>query len=67
MLTKTAGAILFGVANAFVPIVIAAFLTDLSGVAWSLVVPTILLINIISTFLGTFIAVPVRESILNKF
>ena len=61
MLAKTAGAILFGVANAFVPIVIAAFLTDLSGVAWSLVVPAILLIGIVSTFLGLFIAVSVSE------
>jgi len=61
MVAKTAGAILFGVANAFVPIVIAAFLTDLSGVAWSLVVPAILLIGIVSTFLGLFIAVSVSE------
>ena len=61
MLAKTAGAILFGVANAFVPIVIAAFLTDLSGVVWSLVVPAILLIGIVSTFLGLFIAVSVSE------
>ena len=35
MLAKTSGAILFGIANAFVPIVIAAFLADLSGIAWS--------------------------------
>src|SRR4030066_1584788 len=41
MLAKTSGAILFGVVNAFVPIVIAAFLADLSGIAWSLVVPAI--------------------------
>ena len=61
MLAKTAGAILFGVANAFVPIVIAAFLTDLSTVDWSLVVPAILLIGIVSTFLGLFIAVSVSE------
>jgi len=61
MLAKTSGAILFGVANAFVPIVIAAFLTDLSGIAWSLVVPAILLIGVVSTFLGLFIAVSVSE------
>ena len=61
MLAKTSGAILFGVANAFVPIVIAAFLTDLSGIAWSLVVPAIILIGIVSTFLGLFIAVSVSE------
>ena len=61
MLAKTSGAIVFGVANAFVPIVIAAFLTDLSAVAWGLVVPAILLIGIVSTFLGLFIAVSVSE------
>jgi len=61
MLAKTSGAILFGVVNAFVPIIIAAFLADLSGIAWSLVIPAIILIGIVSTFLGLFIAVSVSE------
>jgi ABC-2 type transport system permease protein len=61
MLAKTSGAILFGVANAFVPVAIAAFLTDLSGIAWALVAPAILLIGVVSTFLGLFIAVSVSE------
>jgi len=61
MLAKTSGAILFGVINAFVPIVIAAFLSDLSGIAWSLVIPAIILIGIVSTYLGLFIAVSVSE------
>jgi ABC-2 type transport system permease protein len=61
MLAKTSGAILFGVVNAFVPIVIATFLTDLSGVAWFLIGPAILLIGIVSTFLGLFIAVSASE------
>jgi len=61
MLAKTSGAILFGVANAFVPVVMAAFLTDLSGVAWSTVVPAILMIAVASTFLGLLIAVSVSE------
>ena len=34
MFAKTAGAILFGTANAFVPVIMAAFLMDLSGVNW---------------------------------
>ncbi|MEG3072013.1 MAG: ABC transporter permease [Candidatus Syntrophopropionicum ammoniitolerans] len=34
MLAKTTGAIVFGVINAFVPVVFAAFMTDLSGVNW---------------------------------
>ena len=61
MLSKTSGAILFGIANAFVPIILGSFLADLSGVTWSLVVPAILLIGIASTFLGLFIAVSVSE------
>jgi ABC-2 type transport system permease protein len=61
MLAKTSGAILFGVANAFVPILLAAFLCDLSGTAWSAVIPAIVLIAASSTFLGLFIAVSVSE------
>jgi len=61
MLAKTSGAILFGVANAFVPVVMAAFLTDLSPVAWSVWVPAIVLIAVASTFLGLLIAVAVSE------
>lgn len=61
MLAKTGGAILFGVANAFVPIVMAAFLVDLSQVAWGVFVPAAFLISVTSTFLGLFIAVAVSE------
>jgi ABC-2 type transport system permease protein len=61
MLAKTAGAILFGVANAFVPVVMAACLTDLSGVNWLALIPAVVLIAISSTFLGLFIAVSVSE------
>jgi ABC-2 type transport system permease protein len=61
MLAKTAGAILFGTVNAFVPIILAAFLSDLSSAVWSAAIPAILLIAISSTFLGLFIAVSVSE------
>jgi len=61
MLAKTSGAIVFGIVNAFVPVVIAAFLVELSGIAWSLVIPAIVLVGIVSTFLGLFIAVSVSE------
>ncbi len=61
MLAKTSGAIAFGVANAFVPIVMGAFLADLSGVAWPSVVPAVVLIAVASAFLGLFIAVSVSE------
>mgnify|MGYP000966103884 CR=1 FL=1 len=61
MLAKTAGAILFGVANAFVPVAMAAGLADLSTVAWTAFVPAVVLISVASTFLGLFIAVAVSE------
>jgi ABC-2 type transport system permease protein len=61
MLAKTGGAILFGVANAFVPVALAAFLTDLSAVEWTAVVPAVALIAVVSAFLGLFIAVSVSE------
>jgi ABC-2 type transport system permease protein len=61
MLAKTSGAILFGIVNAFVPVLIAAFLADLSGIAWILVVPAIILIAIVSTLFGLFIAVSSSE------
>jgi ABC-2 type transport system permease protein len=61
MLAKTSGAILFGVANAVVPILLALFLTDLSQVSWAAAAPPIVLIAIVSTFLGLSIAVSVSE------
>ena len=61
MLAKTAGAVLFGVANAFVPVIMAAFLTYLSGLNWAALAPAVALIAISSTFLGLFIAVSVSE------
>jgi ABC-2 type transport system permease protein len=61
MLAKTGGAILFGMLNAFVPIVVAAFVVDLSGVLWPAVIGAILLIAATSTFLGLFISVAVHE------
>jgi ABC-2 type transport system permease protein len=61
MVAKTAGAVAFGIANAFVPVGMAAFLVDLSGVAWAVLVPTVVLIALSSTFVGLFVAVAVSE------
>jgi len=61
MLAKTTGAILFGAVNAFVPLVVGSFLTDLSAVNWATLIPAVVLIAISSTFLGLFIAVSVKE------
>ncbi len=61
MLAKTSGAIMFGVINAFVPVLFASFLTDLSGINWFMVLGSVVLIAITSTFLGLFIAVSVSQ------
>lgn len=61
MLSKTTGAILFGIANAFVPVVMALFLSDLSQIIWSFFVIAIIMIAMASAFLGLFIAVAVSE------
>jgi ABC-2 type transport system permease protein len=61
MIAKTSGAILIGTANAFVPVFMAAFLIDLSRVAWAAFIPAVVLIAVASTFLGLFIAVAVSE------
>lgn len=61
MLAKTGGAILFGSANACIPIILASFLADLSHISWSVVLPAVILIAIVSTFQGLFIAVSVSE------
>jgi ABC-2 type transport system permease protein len=61
MLAKTGGAILFGMVNAFVPVILAFFLTDLSKVVWTTVLTASVLIASASAFLGLFIAVSVSE------
>jgi ABC-2 type transport system permease protein len=61
MLAKTSGAVMFGVVNAFVPILMAAALVDLGGIAWWAVGLSVLFIAVSSTFLGLFIAVSVSE------
>lgn len=61
MLAKTSGAILFGVANAFVPVVLAAVLVDLSPIEWGPFLLAVVLIAAVSTYLGLFIAVAVSE------
>ena len=61
VLAKTMGAILFGIFNAIVPIIFAAFFTDLSGVNWGMVFVAVLLIAITSTLLGLLIAVSAKQ------
>jgi ABC-2 type transport system permease protein len=61
MFAKIGGAVLFGVANAFVPVAMAACLTDLGGVAWGAVAAAVVLVAVSSALLGLFIAVSVSE------
>ncbi len=61
MIAKTGGAVLFGMANAFVPVIIAVFFADLSGISWGVLIPAIFMIAVTSTFMGLFIAVAVSE------
>lgn len=61
MLAKTGGAIFFGMVNALVPVIMAAFLIDLSRAVWGAFLPAVVLIAVASTFMGLFIAVAVSE------
>ena len=61
MLAKTSGAVVMGVAGAFVPVLMAAFFVDLGGTVWWQVAGAVALIAVSSTFLGLFIAVSVSE------
>ena len=61
MLAKTSGAIVFGIMNAFVPVLLASFIIDLSATNWGALFSAVVLIAIVSTFLGLFIAVSVSE------
>ncbi|NCB26290.1 MAG: ABC transporter permease [Bacteroidia bacterium] len=61
MLAKTTGAIVFGIINAFIPVLFASFMTDLSGIHWGMLSLAVVFIAITSTFLGLFIAVSVNE------
>lgn len=58
---KLSGAILFGLFNAFVPVIFAAFFVDLAGISWGAVLVAVFLIAVTSTLLGLMIAVSAKE------
>ena len=58
---KILGAVLFGIVNAFVPVVFAAFFINLSGVNWGITVIAVILIAITSALLGLLIAISAKE------
>ncbi len=61
MLAKTTGAIFFGIINAFIPVLFASFMVDLSGINWLTTFVGVVFIAVNTTFLGLFIAVSVSE------
>lgn len=61
VLAKLSGAIIFGVINAFVPVVFSAFFANLSGINWGIVIIAVLLIAATSALIGLLIAVSAKE------
>ena len=61
VLAKITGTILFGIFNACIPILFAAFFVDLSGVNWGFVSCSVLLIAATSTLIGLVVAVSAKE------
>ena len=61
VLAKTSGAIVFGVANALVPLVLAALYVPLGRVDAGLLLAAAFLLAFASAFMGLFVAVSVQE------
>lgn len=61
VLAKITGAIVFGIFNAFVPVLFAAFFVDLGAVNWAMTLPAVMLIAITSTLIGLLIAVSAKQ------
>lgn len=58
---KISGAILFGIVNAFVPVILSSFIIDIPNVNWLLVFIAVLLIAVTSTLCGLLIATSAKE------
>ncbi len=61
VLAKIAGTILFGILNAFVPVIFACFFVDLSTVNWGLALLAVLLIAVTSALMGLLIAISAKQ------
>lgn len=61
VLAKILGAIIFGIINAFIPVVFAAFFINLSGINWAAVVIAVILIAVTCALLGLLIAISAKE------
>jgi ABC-2 type transport system permease protein len=61
VLAKMAGTIVFGIFNAFVPVIFASFFINLSAVKWGALLPAVFLIAITSSLMGLLIAVSAEQ------
>ena len=61
VLAKITGAIVFGIFNAFIPVIFTAFFVNLGTVNWGMMLLAVLLIAITSTLLGLLIAVFAKQ------
>ena len=61
MLAKITGTILFGMFNAFVPIIFAGFFINLSDINWIIVILAVFLIAVTSSLMGLLIAVSAQQ------
>ncbi|NLL61617.1 MAG: ABC transporter permease [Candidatus Atribacteria bacterium] len=61
VLAKIAGTVLFGIFNAFVPVIFASFFIDFSMVNWGLLLFAVLMIATTSALMGLLIAVSAEQ------
>ena len=61
VVAKITGAIIFGICNAFVPVIFASFFVNLAAVNWGMVIFAVLLVAVTSTLLGLLIAVSAKQ------
>lgn len=61
VLAKISGTVLFGLFNAFVPIIFASFFINLRGVNWGIALIAIVMIAITSSLMGLLIAVSAEQ------
>lgn len=61
VLAKITGAIIFGIFNAFVPVLFLAFFSNLSAINWGALLLAVGLIAVTSTLLGLLIAISAKQ------
>ena len=61
VIAKILGAILFGILNAFAPVIFAVFFINLRGINWGITLVAVILIAVTSALLGLLIAVSSKE------